>query len=62
MNVGAQFSTAVLIAVAGAAFAADSAQPSINGDYLEVRSCDVYVGACFANGEMGLEGNEDWLR
>ena len=33
-------------------------QPSISGDYLEVRSCDIYTGPCFANAEMGLTGKE----
>ena len=38
-----------------------SAVPSsaaIKGDYIEVRSADVYTGPCFANGEVGLVGNE----
>ena len=26
---------------------------TISGDYVETRSADVYVGQCFANGEMG---------
>ena len=30
----------------------------INGSYVEVRSCDVYTGPCFANGEMNLCGRE----
>lgn len=33
-------------------------EPSISGDYLEVRTCDVYTGPCFANAEMGLSGKE----
>jgi hypothetical protein len=33
----------------------------VNGDYLEVRSCDVYTGPCFANAEMGLAGKEGIL-
>lgn len=32
--------------------------PAITGDYVEIRSCDVYTGPCFANGEMGLAGRE----
>jgi len=32
--------------------------PSVTGDYLEVRTCDVYTGPCFANAEMGLAGKE----
>ncbi len=30
----------------------------ISGDYLEVRSADVWTGPCFANGETGLLGQE----
>lgn len=30
----------------------------IEGDYIETRSADVYTGACFANAEVGLVGNE----
>jgi hypothetical protein len=30
----------------------------IRGQYLEARSCDVYTGPCFANGEMGMAGTE----
>ncbi len=37
-------------------FAQQSAQ--IRGDYLETRSADVYVGQCFANGEMNTTGQE----
>lgn len=33
----------------------------ISGSYLEVRSCDVYTGPCFANAEMGLTGKEGML-
>jgi hypothetical protein len=34
---------------------------TIQGSYLEVRSCDVYTGPCFANAEMGLTGKEGIL-
>lgn len=34
---------------------------AITGDYLEVRSCDIYTGPCFANAEMGLTGKEGML-
>lgn len=30
----------------------------ITGEYLEARTCDVYTGPCFANGEIGLTGHE----
>ena len=43
------------------AFAAKQSTPTISGDYLEVRSCDVYTGPCFANAEMGLSGKEGML-
>src|SRR4051812_24347247 len=39
-----------------AAAAAKSAE--ISGEYLEARSCDVYTGPCFANGQMGSAGKE----
>ena len=52
-----------LILVASWAFAAQppsSAKTStqIQGQYLETRSADVYVGQCFANSEMNLTGQE----
>jgi hypothetical protein len=31
---------------------------SVAGDYVEARSADVWTGPCFANGEMGLLGQE----
>ncbi len=43
------------------AFASTPSTPSISGDYLEVRSCDVYTGPCFANAEMNLSGKEGIL-
>jgi hypothetical protein len=49
-------SLAVLTAVASTQFT-----PTISGDYLEVRSCDVYTGPCFANAEMNLSGKEGIL-
>ena len=52
----------VLLALTAAtAFAAKPTLPTIYGDYLEVRSCDVYTGPCFANAEMGLDGREGML-
>jgi hypothetical protein len=35
-----------------------SAEAQITGDYVETRSADVYTGQCFANGEMGLTGDQ----
>ncbi len=34
------------------------AEAQIAGDYLESRSADVYTGQCFANGEVGLTGDQ----
>jgi len=52
-----------LVVVACVAVAQPPAPPStpashIRGDYLETRSADVYVGQCFANGEMNTAGQE----
>src|SRR5437773_10593597 len=52
---------AVLGLAATAAFAGKPAPTTITGNYLEVRSCDVYTGPCFANAEMGLGGKEGML-
>lgn len=35
-----------------------AAAPSIQGDYLEARTSDIYTGPCFANGEVNLAGKE----
>ena len=31
---------------------------SLRGNYLEARTCQVYTGPCFANGEVGLTGKD----
>src|SRR6185503_13113831 len=51
---------ALLLSVppASAGLADDKSALGISGRYLEVRSCDVYTGPCFANAEMGLDGKE----
>ena len=53
------FAIATLTAVA--VIAARPPATSISGDYLEVRSCDIYTGPCFANAEMGVTGKEGLL-
>lgn len=50
----------LFVAAVTAAFAGGNA-PAISGDYLEVRSCDVYTGPCFANAEMNLAGKEGMM-
>lgn len=44
---------AVLLATASAGLAGQ-----ISGEYIEARTCKVYTGPCFANGEMDLAGKE----
>ena len=58
MNIKGLFAIVILVAAAGWSFAAEDPGERIHGDYIEVRSCDVYTGPCFANGEMGLVGKE----
>lgn len=43
---------------AALAFVSCIAQAKVNGDYIESRSADVYTGQCFANGEVGLSGDQ----
>ena len=43
----------LLIAVAAA-----TARAELSGTYIEARTCQVYTGPCFANGETGLAGQE----
>ena len=50
----------ILALIATVSFAGNPI-PAISGDYLEVRSCDVYTGPCFANAEMNLTGKEGML-
>ena len=45
-----------------ASFAAStSGAAGLTGDYLEVRSCEVYTGTCVANSEINLTGREGLL-
>ena len=43
---------------AAARVAPAAERPALTGDYLEVRTSDVWTGSCFANGEVGLAGQE----
>lgn len=47
---------AVSIALCAMSIGANAQQ--IYGDYVETRSADVYTGACFANSEFGLLGDQ----
>ena len=35
-----------------------SLHAAVKGHYIEVRTCQVYTGPCFANGEVGLTGKD----
>src|SRR5688572_3027089 len=51
--------TAALASVAVCGIAEQSvAADRIAGDYVEMRTCDVYTGPCFANAQVGLTGKE----
>ena len=51
--------TAVLSSVAMLALASSSsAAESLQGTYVEARTCQVYTGPCFANGEVGSTGKD----
>ncbi len=39
-------------------FASTTTAASIKGHYMEARTCQVYTGPCFANGEVGLTGKD----
>jgi len=41
-----------------AALSATARAVEVSGDYLEMRTCSVYTGPCFANSEVGLTGRE----
>ncbi len=51
------FLVVVLTGLASMLFASGG-NGKIAGSYVEVRSNDVYVGACYANSETGLIGKE----
>lgn len=42
-------------------FGGGSTSASLTGNYVEVRSCEVYTGSCVANSEMGLGGREGMM-
>ncbi len=47
----------MLTACIGMAAFADAASP-LQGTYVEARTCQVYTGPCFANGEVGSTGKD----
>lgn len=53
-----RISVAACVLMTMAASAGTPGDATIEGKYLEVRSCDVYTGACTASSEVGLTGGE----
>jgi hypothetical protein len=47
----------VLAAVGFVGGSVAAAEPQILGEYVEARTCDVWTGPCFANGEINLRGD-----
>ncbi len=59
MKQGISFFVATVCLLTGAiASAGTPAATTLEGNYVEVRSCDVFTAACFANSEVGLTGEE----
>ncbi len=59
MKQGISILVAIVCLLGGAvALAGTPAGAVIEGTYLEVRSCDVFTAACYANSEVGLTGEE----
>ena len=50
--------SAVVVGAFALACAAIPSQAAIQGDYVEVRSADVFTGPCFANSQVDLEGKQ----
>jgi hypothetical protein len=48
----------ILALAASLSFAAGTPAGPVSGNYIEARTADVYTGACFANGEADLVGQE----
>ncbi|HEX3726465.1 MAG TPA: DUF1326 domain-containing protein [Pirellulales bacterium] len=48
----------IFCAAVSLVFAEFSTAGELKGDYLETRTCDVYTGPCFANGQGGLTGKD----
>jgi hypothetical protein len=47
---------ALLTISAGTVLADGENKPTIRGEYVEARTCAVWIGSCFANGEVNLMG------
>jgi hypothetical protein len=54
----ARFALVLAALAIGSVSSLPAASWQIRGDYVEARTCDVFTGPCFANGEMGMAGKE----
>jgi hypothetical protein len=45
-----------ILAISAGTVLADGDRKSIRGEYVEARTCAVWIGSCFANGEVNLMG------
>lgn len=52
------FSAALALLTCVTAQAKIHGDAKVTGDYIESRSADIYTGQCFANGEVGLSGDQ----
>lgn len=48
----------LLLASAALGAHAEGTRPTLSGEYVEARTCNVYTGACHANGELVTTGRE----
>src|SRR5437667_5635757 len=55
MKKGTILAGALVLALGGAAMSAGDS-PTIQGDYVEARNCDMWTGPCFSNSEINLRG------
>ncbi len=51
-----RFRTAGIAAIAAVMLLAVSLSAAVQGNYVEVRTADVWTGPCFANSQVGIEG------
>ena len=51
-------SRTLLVAIIGLFLAQTAVASEIVGHYMEARTCQVYTGPCFANGEVGVTGKD----
>ncbi|QDU93242.1 DUF1326 domain-containing protein [Lignipirellula cremea] len=52
------FRTLPMLLVAAALLPAGSLVAETSGHYMEARTCQIYTGPCFANGESGITGKD----